>query len=103
MLFLAAGVFITMLVTGCEEQNVQDIKRSRLIANENRLLKKQLEQTEKKLEKCRQEEKARENASTPMTYVIGENQKLTKENKELKVQIEQLKKGVEELKKPANP
>jgi len=106
---LAVGtVFVIMLIAGCEEQNLQNTKRSRLVANENRLLKKQLKQTEKKLEQCLQEkksmqEKAHEDALTPMTYVIGENQKLTEENEDLRAQIEQLKKEVEELKRTDKP
>ena len=112
---LAVVVFAIMLATGCEGQNAQDTKRSRLIANENRQLKDQLEQTEKRLEKCRQEkeameERAQEDDSTPMEFVIGENQRLSKENEELKVQTGQLEARVQELeeelqglKEPANP
>lgn len=101
---LAVGVFAIMSVTGCEGQNAQDVRRSRLIANENRQLKKQIEQIEKRLEKSQQEKKAmeerpEEGASTPMGFVIGENQRLTKENEELKTQIEQLEARVQELEK----
>jgi peptidoglycan hydrolase CwlO-like protein len=105
---LAVVVFAIMSATGCEGQNAHNIKRSRLIANENRQLKDQLEQIEKRLEKCQQEKKAMqeragEEASTPTEFVIGENQRLTKENEELKAQIEQLEEELQGLKEPANP
>ena len=105
---LAVVVFAIMSVTGCEGQNAQDTKRSRLIANENRQLKEKIEQTEKKLEKCQQEkktmvERSEEGASTPMDFLIGENQRLIKESEELKAQIEQLEKELQGLEEPANP
>lgn len=61
---LTVGIAIT-LIAGCSEQELPDVKKSRLIATENRQLKKELdlrsEEIESQrglLEKCQDEKKA---------------------------------------------
>ena len=120
---LAVGIVVIMFVAGCEEQeapNTQsNIKRHKLIAAENRQLKKESEQLNKKiksqkelLEKCLEEkenlqEKPQEAAEELMTLVFEsfdeENKKLKEENKNLKARIEELEKQLEELKKQSVP
>ena len=95
---LAIGIFI-MLTAGCEEENLPDTKMSRLIAVENRQLKKQLEQRNKEiekqkklLEKCLQQKKAwktrsdkniRKQIEPVLGVVMEKNAKLQKEIEEL--------------------
>ncbi|HEW79352.1 MAG TPA: hypothetical protein ENH34_05240 [Phycisphaerales bacterium] len=104
---LAIGVIMFMLIAGCEEQNVSGTKKGRLIANENRQLKKELKQRDKEiekqeklLEKCLQDKKGikerlqrntQDQANDILAVVIEESAKLRQENERLKTQIEQLK------------
>ena len=115
VVILTIGVVI-MLIAGCSEQEMSksDVKRSRLIAIENRQLKEQLEQRGKQIEeqkellaKCLQEKKALEEYPQKDTRawldsllegVVRQNRNLTREKNSLKEQVEQLKKEVEELK-----
>ncbi len=112
---LAIGVIMFMLIAGCEEQNISNTKKGRLVAVENIRLKKELEQRDKEiekqeklLEKCLQEkilleEKVRKGIRDQVNDILGvvieESAKLRQENKKLKTQIEQLKKELAEVKK----
>ena len=107
---LAAAV---MLITGCEEQ--LKAKKSRLIAAENMRLKKELEQSDKIIEKqkeltekCMQrkkflEEQAqgkfKEQVDEILKFVMEENAKVRDENNSLKAQIQELESQVERLEK----
>ena len=48
---LAVGITVIMLIAGCEEQNLSNTKKHRLIAAENIRLKKELEQYGEKIGK----------------------------------------------------
>jgi septal ring factor EnvC (AmiA/AmiB activator) len=112
-------VFVIALIAGCSEQELPGVKKSRLIATENRQLKKELdlrsEEIESQrglLEKCLEEkktlqEKAQKDTEELVTLVLEsfdeENKKLKEENKNLKAQIEELEKQLEELEKRAGP
>ena len=111
---LAVGI-VVMLIASCEEENLPDAKRSRLIAAENMRLTKALKQRDKEierqkelLEKCLQEKnswkaKAQQNIQKQVdsifTAVMEKNKELRKENESLKAQIEKLKAELEEAKK----
>lgn len=86
---LTFGVVIT-LIAGCGEQEVSksEIKRGRLIAAENRRLKKEIDKLNKQLEKCLKEEKAAKDSG-----------RLQAKIKQLEEQVEELKelKGITEL------
>ena len=124
---LAVGVVI-MLIAGCEKQSISKshIRKSRLVAVENKQLKEQLEQLDKEIKKqkelltnCLQEKKALEekpqkNTKARMEHllkaVVGRNKQLHAKNKNLKTQIsllesqiEQLKNELAEIKKPESP
>jgi len=111
------------MIAGCEEENLLAIRKSRIIAIENKQLKEQLEQLDKEIKKqkelltnCLQEKKALEekplkDSKARMEHllkaVVGRNKQLNAKNKNLKTQIsllesqiEQLKKELEELRKP---
>jgi hypothetical protein len=124
---LAVGIcLIAVLIAGCEEQNLSTTRESKLIAYENRQLKKQLAQQEKKieeqsrlLEESRRREKIpegrfREELDAQVSEVMGilgqANRELHRENNELKAQVEELQGRVRELeqelkrfKPPAEP
>ena len=121
-LVLAVGIaLVIMLIAGCEEeQRISSTKRSRLIAQENMQLKKDLDNRNRKIEKqkelldeCMQEKKVlqkeskrniQEQVKGVFDAVFEENIKLREENKKLKAQIEKLKKELEELRtKPRLP
>jgi outer membrane murein-binding lipoprotein Lpp len=118
---VAAGVIVFVLIAGCQESATggpTDAKKSRLIAAENRELKKELEQRGREIEKlkelhskeikrqegllakCQEEKKlwqdrADENikaqVSEVSTVVLEQNSKLREDNENLKSQIEKLK------------
>jgi len=127
---LVVSVVAIMLFAGCEEQYLSDTKKVRLIAVENRQLKKQLEQCRKKIEKqekrydtdtekqkklldeClagkkglreRLQKKTREQLDSVLGVVIEENTKLRNENQKLRAQIEKLKEELEKLKGQSGP
>lgn len=114
---LAVSAVVIMLIAGCEEQQLQNAKKSRLIAAENMQLKKELERLssdieelkklhgkeiekqQEQLAKCQEEketwkEKSRQNIRNQVNSVLDaimkKNAKLRKENKKLKAQVEQL-------------
>ena len=105
---LAVSVVIVMSIGGCEEQNLPDTKKGRLIAAENIQLKKQLEKRDEEikkqtelLNKCMDEKKALQKQKTEETKKVidlamksinKETVKLRAENKSLKAEIEKLKK-----------
>ncbi len=94
---LLAGVLI-MLSAGCNEQGLSDTRRSRIIANENRQLSKEIESKKKLLAKCLEEKQVmKKKLETDMWSIadpfIDENVILRQENKKLKAEIEQLKAG----------
>ena len=120
---LAVGIVVIMLISGCQQQELPSVRKSRLIAAENMQLKKELEQCSKEiatlkelhdkklqeqaelLEKCLQEkdawkEKSRQNVRNQVKGVVDaimeQNVKLREENKKLKEQIEELKKELGE-------
>ena len=112
---LAVGIVVIMATTGCEETNLSNIKKHRLIAAENLELKKklgqcdkELEQQKKLLEEYMQGEKALEGQSQKgiqdvmdsfLKDIAEENAKLHEENEKLKAQIIQLEAELKELKK----
>lgn len=126
---LAVSVAI-MLFAGCEEEYLSDTKKVRLIAVENRQLKKQLEQCRKKVEKqekrydtdtekqkklldkClaekkglrkRLQKKTRDQLDSILGAVLGQNTKLRDENGKLRERIEKLKEELEKLKGQSGP
>jgi len=111
---LAVGIcLIAVLIAGCEEQNLSTAKESKLIAYENRQLKEQLAQQEKKieeqgrlLEECQQRrEVLEESFKDELDVRVGEllevfaqlDKQLNEENNELKAQVKELQAQVSEL------
>lgn len=117
ILILLVVVFSVMLVTGCEEEASND-RMAKLIANENRQLKKQLEQRDEEmqrqkqrlekeiekqtqqLEKCEKAKKVLEQRSAEeldqkvqsvLVVIINQNAELRKEIAALKQELEALK------------
>jgi outer membrane murein-binding lipoprotein Lpp len=118
--------FIMMLIAGCDEENLSNTKKSRLIANENRQLKSELEQcqTEFKkqkvqLEQCLQKKETLEGQMneeigrqvSDIFTVFGDlDKEMREENESLKAQVEQLnarikllEEELQKLKEPAEP
>ncbi len=111
---LAVGIcLIAVLIAGCEEQNLSTAKESKLIAYENRQLKEQLAQQEKKieeqgrlLEECQQRrEVLEESFEDELDVRVGEllevfaqlAKQLNEENNELKAQVKELQAQVSKL------
>jgi len=123
VILVVSIVFVITLVAGCGEQELLSTRKSRLIAVENRQLKKELEDQKKLLGKCLQEKKDSEEQIHKSIKDLAdnafkdfeENVRLREENKKLearvkevererdklKAQVGQLKKEVEKLKKQA--
>lgn len=124
--FVLAVSVVVMLIAGCEEQELQSAKKSRLIAAENMQLKKELERRSNDIEelkelhgkeiekqeelfaKCLEEketwkEKSRKNIRNQVNGVLDaimeQNVKLREENKRLKAQVEQLEAQAKKLEK----
>lgn len=110
---LAVGIAV-MLIAGCEEPNLSNTRKSRLIADENRQLKGKLEQRDREIEKqkklvekCTQEKKDSEKQIHKSYQDLIDDsfkdfEELTRvreENKDLKSLVEQLRKEIKELKK----
>jgi len=127
-LVLAIGVVVAVtLVAGCDEENrtnaKTDITKSRLVAVENRQLKKEIKQLkerhkkeikhqERLLAKCQREKEniaelsgkgIKDLMDAALNDAAEQNSKLRRENEKLKNEIAQLKKQLEELKKQAVP
>lgn len=124
---LAVGIcLIAVLIAGCEEQNLSTAKESKLIAYENRQLKEQLAQQEKKieeqgrlLEECQQRKEVLEEsfedeldvrAGEILEFFAQVDKQLDEENNELKAQVKELQAQVSKLeqelkrlKPPAEP
>ena len=110
-IFAAVGiVWALVLISGCDEQNNSDIKRARLIAEQDTQLKKEIEQLNKKLENLSEETKKqkeqldaclqkkkdleeefqnalRKDVNDILSPVLEETAKLREENEKLKAQI----------------
>lgn len=113
VLMVAVG-FVLMSIAGCQEQDPSNTRMSKLIALENKQLKKQLEQCDEEienqkqlLEECQEvkkvlEKQAKENFENivaPLLQNFAEKtRKLQEENTKLKAQTEELKTETEELK-----
>ena len=111
VVLLCVVSFAVTLITGCEEQNLTDTRKTRLIATESTRLKKELEQCnqtiqqqQQALEECQKEktfwEKHSQKGSQNLMdlsyqHFAKENVELYQENKDLKAQIEELKKELE--------
>ena len=112
VLMVAIG-FVLMSIAGCQEQDPSNTRMSKLIALENKQLKKQLEQCNEEIENQKQlldecegvkqllEKQARENFENtiaPLLQNFAEKTKeLREENTAFKAQIEELKAQTEEL------
>ena len=125
---LAVGsCLIAMLIAGCEEQNLSTARRDKLIAYENKQLKEQLAQREKKieeqleqlaqqekkveeqsrlLEECQQKKEALEtrfkkevdDRVSRMQDLFGQlGERLRQKNDQLKAQVDELRAQVSEL------
>ena len=112
-LVLTTGVvFVIMLLAGCQEENLPDTRKSRLIADENKQLKQQLARRDREIEKqkellerCLEEKKnlkdmlqgqVKDLLSPALEKVSRERNELRKENEEFRAQIEELKKQLDE-------
>lgn len=111
VVLLFAASFAITLLTGCEEENMVDTRKTKLIAAENLQLREQLEQysqtveqQKKSIEECQKEKTfwekhSREGSQDLMDlsyqHFAKENIELQQENKQLKAQIEELKKELE--------
>jgi len=116
-LVLAVGVVV--LIAGCGAPEPPSVKKSRLIAAENRQLREELEQRSKEIEKLKErhdremkeqeevlakcleeketwkkksQESIRDQVKGVLDVVVEENAKLREENEGLKAQIEELQK-----------
>ncbi len=111
---LAVGsCLIAMLIAGCEEQNLSTARRDKLIAYENKQLKEQLAQQEKKveeqsrlLEECQQKKEALEtrfkkevdDRVSRMQDLFGQlGERGRQKNDQLKAQVDELQGRVSEL------
>jgi len=93
---LAVGIcLIAMLFAGCEEQNLATVKKSKLIAYENRQLKEQRAQQEKKIEEqtARQEKKIQEQVAQQEKEI---QERAAQREKEIQEQLAQREKKIEE-------
>lgn len=114
-----AVVFVAALFAGCEEQNLADTKKSRLVATENLELKEQLtqydveiEEQKSKLDKClkekellkqRTQKSIKEQVDGVLKGVMDINARLQAENKDLKEKLKQLEKSLHELQPLTTP
>ncbi len=112
-LLLAIGAIVAVtLFAGCQEENQSDaessITRSKLIAAENRQLRKDVTTLKKLLDKCLEEKKAlgtkagkalEEMMGHVLIGVTEENAELREENQSLKSQIKMLQAQIAQLKK----
>jgi DNA repair exonuclease SbcCD ATPase subunit len=106
-------------MTGCNEENLSDTRRHRLIADENIQLKKQLERCNTEIEKqkqmrdeCAQENKELKNklqenfddlVGAVVDALTEENQRLLEKKGELEEQIKGLEQELEKVKKQSGP
>ena len=113
IIVLAVSIMIVLLIVGCEEQNLSNPKKARLVADENIRLQKQLEQRDDEiekqrelLEKCLQEKNALEKMAheniqgmrdNAFKGLIEESKKLRQENEQLKARIAQLEEELKSL------
>ena len=104
----AVCMLILAVSMGCEENNLPDAKKSRLIAVENMQLKEQIKQRDAEIEKQKQllaeceaeknklhqlkQEHVGQLMGTALAGFSEENQQLKRENESLKAQVEALKK-----------
>ena len=99
---LTVGVVI-MLIAGCSEQNISksEIRKSRLIAVENKRLGREIEKQKELLAKCLEEKKALEEQlqKSGKGRMIDLLEAVTKENSKLHQTIERLKAQVEQPEK----
>lgn len=102
-----AAVVLVSLIAGCEEENISDVKKHRLIAVENKELKAEVEKLDKKVAKleddlaqCRTDrdkwevtatETIQKNVRGILGHAMEKNVQLREENVKLKAEIEQLK------------
>jgi len=108
-------IFLAVLTSGCQEQVASDPRQQRLLANENRLLKMELENTKKLLADCQSERDelkkgVNEQTINLMGMMLGqateqadkrlrdENARLKEQNEELRVRVNELEKEVARLK-----
>ncbi len=100
-LLLLSTVFIVLALflsafTGCQEENLTDIKKARFIGNENRKLKAQLLQCQAEIEKCLQEklvlrQERQKKIADVMNFFIEQKRRLDAQNEQLRQQLEELK------------
>ena len=102
-----AAVVLVSLIAGCEEENISEVKKHRLIAVENKELKAEVEKRDKNITKleddlaqCRTDrdkwketatETIHENVREILVHAMEESVQLREENVKLKAEIEQLK------------
>lgn len=103
---LAVCAAFVVLPAGCEEQNLSNDKKCRIITSENVQLKKQLEQCNKEAEELKK--KPFGQLDDDLLYSIlqsfgDEKNVLAEENEHLKRRIQQLEGELGNLKKPAEP
>ncbi len=106
VVILFISVLGVLLMSGCQESESTQIRRARLIANENIQLKKQLKEKDQQIEELKKQieeliaksEKEQEqfgNTTLQTLQMLGEtenrNQALTLENEKLKEELEKLK------------
>ena len=112
-----AVVLVIMVIAGCEEQNLVNTKKSRLVAAQNIELQKQLQHRDeqlkglnKSLQDCRKvkeylEQESQKNTRELVTSTLGPLseafERLRTENISLKAEIEKLKKQLDQPQKPA--
>ena len=92
-------LLLLLLIVGCESQSSPDVKRARLVNNENIQLNEKLNKQDEEikkltasLDKCRQQSK--ETAEFLMelpSEITKQNSKLLTENDKLKAQLAELK------------
>lgn len=104
---LTGTFLVVMMITGCQEQNLQDSKKGRLLATENaqltELLEKcaaELENQKKLLVNCQEEKnqaaiKTQKATKEMMDFVMERNKEMANENKKLLEKIATLEKSPE--------
>jgi predicted nucleic acid-binding Zn-ribbon protein len=95
---LVVLIIVIISIAGCEQQEFSNTKKFRIIADENRQLKEQLEQCHRQIEQCHQEkfdlnEKAQEEVKVVEDIALGyfeEIRILREQNQKLSAEIEQI-------------
>lgn len=109
ILYIAIVVLICLILTACQESESTQLKRARLISNENLNLKKQLAEKDKQIEALKKEiekintqtEQERQQSAEGQITIVQMFTESEKRNEELTAENERLKAEIKDLKEKA--